>query len=130
MAVTAQPLAVSVEKLCRDSSFIKKREIFLPSIGSRPASRIDEPQSLLSSLEDIRGFRGIRATAIQDNHAFWKRVLTAYETEARREFAHHEDFQHNIRLSRIKSAPVKMTSSKEKEKDHGKLLPRRCNSGK
>eukprot|EP00794_Sanderia_malayensis_P004542 gene4542-5139_t len=103
------------------------------SIGSRPASRLDDPPSLFSSLEDIRGFRGIRATTIQDNHAFWKRVLTAYETEVRRDFAGREGRQHNIRVNRIKSAPVKSTNRGggkkiEKEEDHGKLLPRRCNS--
>ena len=100
----------------------------LTSVGLTEQDGVaEEFEGLVSSLEDIPGFRGTRATAVQDNQAFWKRVLTAYGTRACREFNSHESTQHRIRMSRIKSAPVAMTNTGIQ--GNSKLLPRRCVSG-
>ena len=91
-----------------------------------------EPRKLNSSLEDIPGFHSTRATRIQDNHAFWKRTLTAYGTETRRQFEIHEEGQRIIRMNRVKSAPLaglNNDSDTQRESNQERLLPRRCVSG-
>ena len=94
---------------------------------------------IVSNLDDIQGFRGNRATAIKDNHAFWKRVLSAYENEAKRNFIEMEKRHQDVRMTRIKSAPILRKKEITKdgsqvgmalEKDDWKLFPRRCKSGK
>ena len=83
-------------------------------------------------LRDIAGFRGNRAIEIQDNHAFWKRVLTAYGNDAMKRFQLLEESQQQARLKRIKSAPVlgKKENDKPNRRSDEKLLPKRCQSGK
>lgn len=86
---------------------------------------------LVSKLDDIKGFHGNRATLIQDNHSFWKRVLSAYGTEAKKKFSEVEARQQDIRMARIRSAPNfrEAVGSDEGERG-GKLLPRRRTIGK
>ena len=92
-----------------------------------------EPRKLNTSLEDIPGFHSTRATRIQDNHAFWKRTLTAYGTETRRQFEIHEEGQRIIRMRRVKSAPplagLNDDNESQEESRQKRLLPQRCVSG-
>ena len=83
-------------------------------------------------LRDIAGFRGNRAIEIQDNHAFWKRVLMAYGNDAMKKFQLLEESQQQARLKRIRSAPVlgKKENDKPNRRRDEKLLPKRCQSGK
>ncbi|XP_065062159.1 uncharacterized protein LOC135688992 isoform X2 [Rhopilema esculentum] len=89
-----------------------------------------ESREVVGMLRDIAGFRGNRAIEIQDNHAFWKRVLTAYGNDAMKRFQLLEESQQQARLKRIRSAPVlgKREDDQPNRQRDEKLLPKRCQS--
>ena len=85
---------------------------------------------MLKNIDDIKGVNGNRALKIKGNHSYWRTVLTVYGNEEKRNCREFEKRQQDVRLMRIKSATTLGNKYSIRDEKEGKLLPRRCNSGK